>query len=88
MKVCASAIHLYLVGGKGDKIIRGGEQVDPREVERVVDEFREVYESAVIGVSDAKWGEIVMVLVVPSDSGHPPDVDARRSAARATRERE
>jgi len=45
--------------------ISGGENVYPAEVEDVIDDLEEVSQSAVIGVPDAKWGEVGLALVVP-----------------------
>lgn len=49
--------YLYLVARKGDKTIRGGENVYPQEVERVLDALPGVHESAAVGVADPTWGE-------------------------------
>lgn len=58
--------YLYLVGRRGDKIIRGGENVFPIEVERILDAHPDVHESAVIGVPDQRLGETIKALIVPS----------------------
>ncbi len=49
---------------KKDVIITGGENVSSIEVEDAVFSHPEVAEVAVIGVPDAKWGELVTALVV------------------------
>ena len=49
---------------KKDVIISGGENVGSIEVENAVFSHPDVLEVAVIGVPDAKWGELVMALVV------------------------
>jgi len=56
--------YLYLAGRKKDMIIRGGENIYPLEVEEVLHSHPKVLESAVIGVSDDYWGEIVKAVVV------------------------
>jgi acyl-CoA synthetase (AMP-forming)/AMP-acid ligase II len=74
--------YLYLVGRRGDKIIRGGENVYPLEVENVLAEHAAVREAAVVGVPDRRWGEIVCAFVVPVDASAPPGPDALHAFAR------
>jgi malonyl-CoA/methylmalonyl-CoA synthetase len=56
---------LTLVGRKKDLIITGGYNVYPPVVERVINEFEQVKESAVVGLFDEKKGEQVVAFVVP-----------------------
>ena len=74
--------YLYLVGRKGDMIIRGGENVYPLEVENVLTEHPAVADAAVVGVPDQRLGETVKAYVVPADGATPPDQDALRAFAR------
>jgi len=74
--------ELYLVGRKGDKIIRGGENIYPAEVETVIADHPGVREVAIVGVPDKKWGEVVRAVVVPTDPDHPPDPADLRAHAR------
>ena len=74
--------YLYLVGRKGDMIIRGGENVYPLEVENVLTEHPAVADAAVVGVPDQRLGETVKAYVVPADGAAPPDQDALRAFAR------
>jgi acyl-CoA synthetase (AMP-forming)/AMP-acid ligase II len=76
--------YLYLAGRKGDMIIRGGENIYPIEVEQVIDSHPQVRESAVVGVSDRRWGEIVRAYVVPVDAGSPPDTTELARFARTS----
>ncbi|WP_405607590.1 class I adenylate-forming enzyme family protein [Streptomyces sp. NBC_00076] len=57
--------HLTLVGRSKDMIIRGGENVYPKEIEDVLAGDPSVLEAAVIGVPDEKWGEVVVAYVQP-----------------------
>lgn len=50
---------LHLAGRIGDMIIRGGENIQPIEVERVLEAHPAIREVAVVGVPDRRWGEIV-----------------------------
>lgn len=55
------------VHGRADTLIlSGGENVDPVEVESVLEQHPAVAEAAVFGVHDAEWGWRVGALVVPS----------------------
>jgi long-chain acyl-CoA synthetase len=57
--------YFYIEGRKKDLIIRGGENIYPREVEEVLVRHPEIAEAAVIGLPDWVWGEEVMAFVVP-----------------------
>jgi malonyl-CoA/methylmalonyl-CoA synthetase len=61
---------LTLVGRKKDLIITDGYNVYPAIVERVLNSFTHVKESAVIGVPDEKRGEKVVAVVVPEGHLH------------------
>jgi acyl-CoA synthetase (AMP-forming)/AMP-acid ligase II len=75
--------YLYLVGRRGDRIIRGGENLHPLEVEQVLELHPGVREAAVVGVPDRRWGEVVRAVVVPADPARPPDPDELRAHTRA-----
>ena len=55
---------LYVCDRIKDMIISGGENIYPAELENIMADHPAVMESAVIGVPDDKWGEIVKVFVV------------------------
>jgi acyl-CoA synthetase (AMP-forming)/AMP-acid ligase II len=57
----------------GDKIIRGGENIYPLEIEQVLEIHPGVREAAVIGVADRRWGETIKAFIVPVDPTEPPD---------------
>ncbi|WP_338080021.1 AMP-binding enzyme [Antrihabitans stalactiti] len=59
--------YFYIEDRVKDIIISGGENVYPAEVERVISEFPDVAECAVIGVPDDKWGEAARAVVVAKD---------------------
>jgi acyl-CoA synthetase (AMP-forming)/AMP-acid ligase II len=56
--------YLFLVDRKKDMIISGGENIYSREVEDALQAYPGVVEAAVIGVPDAKWGEVVKAYLV------------------------
>lgn len=57
--------YFHIVDRKDNMIITGGEHVYPSEVEELVGSHECVYDCACIGVPDEKWGEKVVVIVVP-----------------------
>ena len=59
--------YLTISDRKKDVIISGGENVSSIEVEDAIFSHPDVAEVAVIGVPDAKWGEMVMALVVTTE---------------------
>jgi fatty-acyl-CoA synthase len=56
---------IYVVDRIKDMYISGGENIYPAEVENVIDSLDDVSRCAVIGVPDARWGEVGLALVVP-----------------------
>ena len=59
--------YVTIVGRKDDMIISGGENVHPTQVEEVLNEHPAVRDSAVVGLPDPRWGELVVAYVVPTD---------------------
>lgn len=56
--------YYYIVGRLKEMIISGGENIYPAEVESVMHGHPAVAEAALIGVPDAKWGEVGRAVVV------------------------
>jgi len=56
--------YIYILERKDDLIIRGGENIYPREVEEILYRHPAVAEAAVIGVPDAEQGQVVSAFVV------------------------
>jgi long-chain acyl-CoA synthetase len=55
---------LYIRGRRNELILRGGANVYPAEVERVLQAHPQVAESAVFGIADARLGQRVVAAVV------------------------
>ena len=66
--------YLKITGRLKDMIIRGGENIFPREIEDVLSTHDDVAESAVLGIPDREWGEQVAA-VVRLRSGAAPSPD-------------
>ncbi|QCC49858.1 o-succinylbenzoate--CoA ligase [Halapricum salinum] len=56
--------RLWIVGRLDDRIVSGGENVDPEVVAGAIREHPAVDEVAVVGLPDEEWGERVAALVV------------------------
>ena len=72
----------FLVDRRKDMIIRGGENVYPREVEEVLEAHPMVREAAVVGVPDPVRGEEVHAVVLAAP-GATPSADALQEHCRA-----
>ena len=72
---------LYIRDRYQDMIISGGENVYPAEVESALLEVPGVTEAAVIGVPDARWGEVGLAILVLAP-GHAGDAAAITAALR------
>jgi acyl-CoA synthetase (AMP-forming)/AMP-acid ligase II len=55
--------YLRLVGRSKEMIIRGGENIYPKEIEDVLASDPAVLEAAVVGMPDGVWGEVVVAFV-------------------------
>ena len=56
--------YLYIDDRKKDMIVSGGENVATTEVERVLYGHDAVLEAAVVGMPDARWGEVPRAFIV------------------------
>jgi fatty-acyl-CoA synthase len=70
--------YVNIVGRIKDMIIRGGENVYPREIEEFLYTHPDIVDVQVIGVPDVKYGEEIMAWVRLRDGADPLDVDALR----------
>ncbi len=69
--------YLTLVGRRSEMYIRGGYNVYPAEVERVLSEHPSVAQVAVLGVPDPVLGEIGWAFVVAAPTGPPELAELR-----------
>jgi fatty-acyl-CoA synthase len=69
--------YFFMTGRFKDMYKSGGENVFMAEVETVLSEHPDIAEVAVIGVRDARWGEVGRAIVVPRP-GAQVDIDSIR----------
>jgi fatty-acyl-CoA synthase len=74
--------YTTITGRLKDMIIRGGENIYPREIEEVLFAHPSVAEVAVVGLPDKKWGEIVAAFVRDADPAAPADDEELRTYLR------
>ncbi len=60
-----AAEYLYIIGRSSQKIITGGENVFPAEVEAVIRASGLVKDVYVLGLANPDWGEIITAVYVP-----------------------
>jgi fatty-acyl-CoA synthase len=71
--------YLNIVGRIKDLVIRGGENVYPREVEEFLYTHPDIVDAQVIGVPDEKYGEELMAWVRVREGAEPLTVEALRA---------
>ena len=64
--------YLAIVGRIKDMIIRGGENVYPREIEEFLYTHPKIADVQVVGVPDERYGEEMLACVIPRDPADPP----------------
>jgi acyl-CoA synthetase (AMP-forming)/AMP-acid ligase II len=64
--------YCRIAGRLTDMIIRGGENIYPREIEQALFEHEDVADVAVVGIPDCTWGEQVAAFIRPAP-GRTPD---------------
>ncbi|OKH29304.1 2-succinylbenzoate-CoA ligase [Chroogloeocystis siderophila 5.2 s.c.1] len=60
--------YLNIIGRSSDKIITGGENVYPVEVETAIRDTQMVTDICVIGIPDPHWGQAVTAIYVPKSN--------------------
>ncbi|MGW4031346.1 AMP-binding protein [Streptomyces sp. NPDC004838] len=67
--------YVRIVGRIKDMVIRGGENVYPREIEEFLYGHPKIADVQVVGVPDEKYGEQILACVIPRDPADPPTLD-------------
>ncbi|MFB4169120.1 AMP-binding protein [Virgibacillus sp. JSM 102003] len=69
--------YLEITGRMKDMIIRGGENIYPREIEEFLYQHPDVLDVQVVGIPDKKYGEEVMAWVILKDDANTTQDDIR-----------
>jgi fatty-acyl-CoA synthase len=64
---CTETGHYRITGRIKDMIIRGGENIYPREIEEFLLTHPKVRAAQIVGLPDARYGERVSAWIVPAD---------------------
>ncbi len=68
----------YIVDREKDMYISGGENVYPAEIEKIYSAHPRVFEVAVVGVPDEKWGQVGKVFIVLKEGSSMTEEEALR----------
>ncbi|MEU7295911.1 AMP-binding protein [Streptomyces exfoliatus] len=67
--------YVQIVGRIKDMIIRGGENVYPREIEEFLHGHPKIADVQVVGIPDERYGEEILACVVPRDPADAPTLE-------------
>jgi fatty-acyl-CoA synthase len=70
--------YVQITGRIKDLIVRGGENISPREIEEFLHTHPDIVDGQVIGVPDARYGEEVMAVVTLRDGAPALTIEALR----------
>ena len=59
--------YLHIIGRNSDKIITGGENIYPTEIETAIRKTNLVIDVCVIGIADKHWGQALTAIYIPKD---------------------
>nr|WP_203614299.1 AMP-binding protein [Streptomyces sp. SID13726] len=71
--------YVEIVGRIKDMIIRGGENIYPREIEEFLYGHAKIADVQVVGVPHERYGEEVLACVIPRDPANPPTLEELRA---------
>ncbi|MFF3340137.1 AMP-binding protein [Streptomyces flavidovirens] len=74
--------YVQIVGRIKDMIIRGGENVYPREIEEFLYSHPKISDVQVVGLPDDRYGEEILACLIPRDQDDPPTLDELTSYCR------
>jgi fatty-acyl-CoA synthase len=71
--------YVEIVGRIKDMVIRGGENIYPREIEEFLYGHPKIQDVQVVGVPHETYGEEVLACVIPRDPADPPTLEEVRA---------
>jgi fatty-acyl-CoA synthase len=77
LATCDEEGYYSIVGRIKDMIIRGGENIYPREIEEFIHTMNGVRDVQVVGIPDEKYGEIIGAFIIKEDETHLTPEDVR-----------
>ncbi len=77
LATCDEEGYYTIVGRIKDMIIRGGENIYPREIEEFIHTIDGVMDVQVVGIPDEKYGEIIGAFIIKEDGSQVTSEDIR-----------
>jgi long-chain acyl-CoA synthetase len=71
--------YFYINGRAKELIIKGGENIAPREIDEALLRHPGVLEAAAVGVPDPAYGQDIVAFIVPNDGATALDIDDLRA---------
>jgi long-chain acyl-CoA synthetase len=71
--------YFYINGRAKELIIKGGENIAPREIDEALLKHPDVIEAAALGVPDEAYGQEIAAFVVPRNGDVPFDIEGLRA---------
>ena len=81
LATCDEEGYYSIVGRIKDMIIRGGENIYPREIEEFIHTIDGVKDVQVVGIPDEKYGEIIGAFIIKEDKSQLTSEDIRDYSA-------
>jgi acyl-CoA synthetase (AMP-forming)/AMP-acid ligase II len=70
------SLKTLILYGRGSTCINtGGEKVYPEEVEEILRSHPSIFDAAVVGVADSKWGELVSAVISITEGLDSPSLE-------------
>lgn len=69
--------YMEITGRMNDMIIRGGENIYPREIEEFLYQYPDILDVQVVGIPDEKYGEVIMAWVILKEQSTSTEKDVK-----------
>ncbi|WP_201526438.1 AMP-binding protein [Psychrobacter frigidicola] len=70
--------YVKIVGRSKDMVIRGGENIYPVEIENYLYRHPKIRDVQVVGIPDARYGEVLVAWIIPKRSGSLTEKEVRK----------